>query len=98
MKTITIYTTPVCPFSRQLREFLMERHIAFTEHNVIDQPERLSEMQALTRGSSTVPVIVFNKTLPDQAVSIGFEPTSLEKSLYTDFTLSTSTSTTSSVA
>ncbi len=84
MKTITLYTMPVCPFSRQLREFLVERGIAFTEHNVIDQPERLSEMQALTRGSSTVPVIVFNKTLPDQAVSIGFEPSSLEKVLYAD--------------
>ncbi len=91
MKTITIYTTPVCPFSRQLREFLVKRNIAFTEHNVIDQPERLSEMQALTRGSSTVPVIVFNKTLPDQAVSIGFEPTSLEKAIYTVSTMSAST-------
>lgn len=80
-KTVTIYTTPDCQFCRELRDFLNERQISYIEHNVIDQPDRLSEMQRLTGGSASVPVIVTNRMQPDQNVFIGFDSTSLERAL-----------------
>ncbi len=80
-KTVTIYTTPDCQFCRELRDFLNERQISYIEHNVIDQPDRLSEMRKLTGGSASVPVIVTNRMQPDQNVFIGFDSTSLERAL-----------------
>ena len=80
-KTVTIYTTPDCQFCRQLREFLNERGFSFTEHNVIDEPDRLAEMRRLTGGSTSVPVVVLNRMQPDQNVLIGFESNSLERVL-----------------
>ncbi len=80
-KSVTIYTTPDCQFCRGLREFLTGRGIAFTEHNVIDEPGRLDEMRRLSGGSSSVPVIVVNRMQPDQSVCIGFDPSSLERAL-----------------
>lgn len=81
MKTVTIYTTPVCPFSRQLRDFLIEKGVSFMEHNVIDEPDRLLEMQSLTQGSHSVPVIAINRATQDQAIFIGFDAGSLERAL-----------------
>lgn len=80
-KTVTIYTTPECQFSRELREFLHERAASFVEYNVIDEPDRLAEMRRLTGGATSVPVIVVNRMQPDQAVFIGFESVSLERAL-----------------
>lgn len=80
-KTIAIYTTPDCQFCRQLREFLNERGVSFTEYNVIDEPDRLAEMRRLTGGSTSVPVVVLNRMQPDQNVLIGFESNSLARVL-----------------
>lgn len=80
-KSVTIYTTPECQFCRGLREFLTGRGVAFTEHNVIDEPGRLDEMRSFSGGSSSVPVIVVNRMQPDQAVCIGFDASSLERAL-----------------
>lgn len=80
-KTIAIYTTPDCQFSRQLREFLNNRGASFTEYNVIDEPERFAEMRRLTGGSTSVPVVVLNRMQPDQNVLIGFESTALGRVL-----------------
>ncbi len=59
----------------------MERSVSFIEHNVIDEPERLLEMQSLTRGGHSVPVIALNRGDPDQAIFIGFDAGSLERAL-----------------
>lgn len=78
MRHVTIYTTPTCPFSRQLREFLQQSRQSFVEYNVIDEPERLTEMRQLTRGISAVPIVVLDKNKPTQKVLVGFESGSLE--------------------
>lgn len=78
MKHVTIYTTPTCPFSRQLRDFLQKNNQSFVEYNVIDEPERLTEMRQLTRGISAVPIVVLDKNKPTQKVLVGFESDSLE--------------------
>lgn len=78
MIRITIYTSPTCLFCRQLRDLLTLSEHSFTEYNVIDEPERLTEMRRLTRGVSAVPVIVFDKDTSDQRVLIGFDSDSFE--------------------
>lgn len=81
MSHITIYTSPTCLFCRQLRDLLASNTHPFTEYNIIDEPERLTEMRSLTRGVSAVPVIVLDKGTPNQRVLIGFESASLEAML-----------------
>lgn len=81
MPHVTIYTSPTCQFCRQLRDLLTANSQPFTEYNVIDEPQRLTEMRRIARGVSTVPVIVFDKDTPDQRVLIGFDSDSLETML-----------------
>ncbi len=57
------------------KEFLSKKGIAFTEHNVAEDPESLREMMDKS-GQLGVPVIV----VEDQ-VLVGFAPDELEKML-----------------
>lgn len=81
MPHVTIYTSPTCQFCRQLRDLLTVHSQPFTEYNIIDEPERFTEMRLIARGVSAVPVIVFDKDTPDQRVLIGFDSDSLETML-----------------
>ena len=73
MKTITIYTTPTCPFCKRLKEFLDSKNIEYENKDVMADEKNLEEMQKYADGAMTVPVIVFNKDKEDQEVQIGFD-------------------------
>lgn len=79
--TVTVYTTPQCPFCIQLKDFLQILKVPFIEYNVIDEPDKLNEMKRLSGGSLSVPIIVFNKDLTGQKVLIGFQPDMVERML-----------------
>ena len=80
MRTIDIYSTPTCPFCHALKEFLDDKKISYTDHNVSVDEAKREEMIALS-GSMSVPVIVFDKGKENQEIQVGFVQENVEKAL-----------------
>lgn len=63
MKTVTIYTTPTCPYCIAAKQLLNSESVAFTEvgmHTV--SAEERQELSAKTNGYRTVPQIFIGDT------------------------------------
>ncbi len=56
MKTVTIYSTPVCHFCHMAKDYFKEHNVEFTEHDVAADLEKRSELIDMT-GQMGVPVI-----------------------------------------
>ncbi len=54
--TVTLYSTPTCPFCHQTREFLTNAGIVFTDYNVADDDVARGYMIEKS-GKTAVPVI-----------------------------------------
>jgi glutaredoxin 3 len=57
MKTVEIYTSPTCGYCHAAKRLLIQKGLAFSEINVIAQPEKRPEMERRARGGRTVPQI-----------------------------------------
>jgi glutaredoxin 3 len=57
MATIEIYTSPFCAYCHRAKALLTKRGLAFTEIDVVMNPERRREMEARAPGVRTVPQI-----------------------------------------
>lgn len=57
MKTITIYTTELCPYCRRAKSLLIEKGAAFTEVDVTYDASERKRMMARAGGRSSVPQI-----------------------------------------
>jgi len=76
-KTIVIYSTPTCHFCHMVKDYLTEKGIAFTDHNVAVDIEKRQEMMQRS-GQMGVPVIFigdemvigFNKDKIDMLLGI----------------------------
>lgn len=55
--SIVVYTTPTCGFCFQLKNYLRQRGIPFTEYDISQDPRRAAEMVRLS-GQQGVPVSV----------------------------------------
>ena len=66
-KNITIYSTPTCHFCQMTKDFLKEKGIAYTEHNVASDLEKRQEMIQKS-GQMGVPVIFV-----DNEMIVGFD-------------------------
>jgi len=75
MKQVTIYSTPTCHFCQMTKDFLKERNIAYTEHNVASDLVKRKEMIERSRQMG-VPVIFI-----DNDMIIGFNKEKLQESL-----------------
>lgn len=75
MKEVTIYSTPTCHFCKSAKEFLTEKGVAFTDHNVAEDAEKRQEMLDKT-GQMGVPVI----TVGDE-IMVGFDQNKLSELL-----------------
>jgi glutaredoxin 3 len=53
---VIIYSTPVCHFCQQAKEFFKENDVAYTEHDVAADADKRQEMIDMT-GQMGVPVI-----------------------------------------
>ena len=73
MRTVDLYTTPQCGFCKQLKALLQQEGITYAEHDVTRSDALLAEMQVLSGGALSVPVVVVAKGKEEQAVAIGFE-------------------------
>ena len=74
-KTVTIYSTPTCHFCQMTKDFLKEKNIDYTEHNVAQDLEKRQEMIQKS-GQMGVPVITVG-----EEVIVGFDKEKLESSL-----------------
>ena len=65
--TVVIYTHPDCGYSAQARDELAQNEIEFTEIDLSVNPDAWTEVERLTGGERTTPVIV-----EGDFVTIGF--------------------------
>lgn len=73
--SVEMYTTPTCPWCKKAKDYLTEKGVDFTDHNVIEDPSKLQEMVELT-GQRGVPVI----RIGDKVI-VGFDPAGIDKAL-----------------
>lgn len=60
--TVIVYSTPTCPYCRQVKEFLSQNNIAFVDKNVATDLSAREEMKTKSN-SLGVPVIDVNGTI-----------------------------------
>jgi glutaredoxin 3 len=57
MKSVEIYTSPLCGFCHAAKRLLTEKGVSFAEIDVLSNPNRKPEMIQRANGSRTVPQI-----------------------------------------
>jgi glutaredoxin-like YruB-family protein len=72
---ITVYSTPTCPYCRQVKEYLASRGVAFDDRDVSRDAAAAEEMVRLS-GQQGVPV-----TVVDGAVIVGYDRPRLDAAL-----------------
>lgn len=77
MSSITVYTTPSCPYCTQLKNWLEEEGIEYEDYNVAENKQKAKEMMQKT-GQRGVPQTIIEKEEEEEAV-IGFQPEKIKK-------------------
>jgi glutaredoxin 3 len=62
MKTVEIYTSPLCGFCHAAKRLLSKKGVSFSEVNVMTQPKRRAEMMQRANGRHTVPQIFIDNS------------------------------------
>lgn len=62
MKTIEIYTTPICGFCAAAKRLLDQKGLSYAEIDLWTEPARKDEMIARADGRRTVPQIFIGET------------------------------------
>jgi len=62
MKSVEIYTSPLCGFCHAAKRLLTQKGVTFAEVNVLTDPERKPEMIQRANGGRTVPQIFIGDT------------------------------------
>ncbi|OUS37881.1 glutaredoxin 3 [Rhodobacterales bacterium 56_14_T64] len=62
MKTVEIYTSPLCGFCHAAKRLLNQKGVTFAEVNVLSDPDRKPEMIQRANGGRTVPQIFIGET------------------------------------
>ena len=57
MKTVELYTSPLCGFCHAAKRILSNKGVSFSEIDVLSNPERKAEMIKRANGGRTVPQI-----------------------------------------
>ncbi len=60
MAEVIVYSGPNCPYCTKAKALLHKKNVAFEEHNVKEDSEKLSEMLERTGGHKTIPQIFIN--------------------------------------
>ncbi len=77
---ITVYTTTTCPYCRQLKEYLTQKKIAFTEKLVDQDDAAQKEMLAVSGGFQGIPFTLIKKDGETETV-VGFDKGRIESIL-----------------
>lgn len=70
---VSLYTTPTCTYCRQVKDYLRNRGVRYTEYNVASDTRKAEEMMHKSRQAG-VPVIDFNGT-----IIVGFDRNRLDR-------------------
>ena len=62
MKTVRMYTTPICPYCVRAKSLLKKKGVAVEEVDVLMDTEAREEMEAKTGGARSVPQIFIGDT------------------------------------
>ena len=62
MQPVEIYTSPLCGFCHAAKRLLSQKGVAFSEVDVLVEPNRRSEMMDRAGGRHTVPQIFIGET------------------------------------
>jgi len=73
--SVVVYTTPTCGFCQQVKAYLHQRGVPFTEYDVSRDPQAAAEMVRLS-GQQGVPVVLI-----DDQVVVGFNRPLLDQLL-----------------
>lgn len=57
MKTVTIYTSPLCGYCHAAKRLLSQKGVQYSEFDVMGDPSLRQEMMAKSNGRHTVPQI-----------------------------------------
>jgi glutaredoxin 3 len=71
MKTVTIYSTPLCQYCKMAKAYFKENDIKYTEHDVAGDEVKAKEMVEKT-GQMAVPVITIEDEGKEEVI-IGFD-------------------------
>jgi glutaredoxin 3 len=74
-KTIAVYSTPTCPYCHQVKQYLHDKGVPFTDYNVATDMDARNTMVQKS-GQLGVPVIVI-----DGEVVVGFNRSKLDELL-----------------
>lgn len=74
-KSITIYSTPTCPYCKRAKAYLEEKEFEFTDYDVSSDKEKAKEMIEKS-GQMGVPVIYIGETL-----IVGFNQGKIDEAL-----------------
>ena len=75
MAKVTIYSTPTCPYCIQVKEYLKEKSVEYTDYNVADDQDKATEMVEKS-GQMGVPVVNI-----DGKITVGFNKAEIDKLL-----------------
>lgn len=75
MASITIYSTPTCPFCKKAKEYFTEKGVAFTDIDVSENTDKQKEMVDKS-GQMSVPVIDIDGT-----IIVGFDKGKIDEAL-----------------
>ncbi len=75
MAEVTVYGTSTCPWCKKVKDFLTEKKVEFTDHDVSSDEKAQKEMIDKS-GQMGVPVIVIK-----DKVIVGFDAEVIEKAL-----------------
>ncbi|NIY71473.1 glutaredoxin 3 [Marivivens donghaensis] len=57
MKTVEIYTSPICGYCHRAKHLLTAKGVEYTEYDVLEDPDKRPEMMQRANGGRTVPQI-----------------------------------------
>ncbi len=73
--SVTVYSTPTCPFCHKAKDYLKEKGVAFTDIDVSTDQEKADEMVKLS-GQMGVPVLDINGE-----IIVGFDQNAIDAAL-----------------
>jgi glutaredoxin-like YruB-family protein len=73
---VSVYTTPTCTFCTQVKGYLRDRNVRFTEYDIARDQRKAEEMIHKSRQAG-VPVIDFNGS-----IIVGFDRDRLDKLIH----------------
>ena len=75
MPTVTIYSTPTCPYCKMAKEYFSKKGVAFTDVDVSQDAAKAEEMVQKS-GQMGVPVLDV-----DGRIIVGFDPAQIDAAL-----------------